>query len=123
MGHAWHSEVIRHPPMSHASCLGAVPCPPPRRRHRCLVQQLTQPLPCTAAPSSWTATATRPTGCSGGTCISTSTIPRRSSICARCRKAGSRLRFSPPTSRRFTPVSYTHLRAHETRHDLVCRLL
>src|SRR5450759_273114 len=21
-----------------------------------------------------------------------------------------------------TPVSYTHLRAHETRHDLVCRL-
>src|SRR5659263_632509 len=24
---------------------------------------------------------------------------------------------------RFLPVSYTHLRAHETRHDLVCRLL
>src|SRR5450756_2359657 len=23
----------------------------------------------------------------------------------------------------FAPVSYTHLRAHETRHDLVCRLL
>src|SRR5450756_3001420 len=23
----------------------------------------------------------------------------------------------------FGPVSYTHLRAHETRHDLVCRLL
>src|SRR5665648_1248290 len=23
----------------------------------------------------------------------------------------------------FIPVSYTHLRAHETRHDLVCRLL
>src|SRR5665648_633452 len=23
----------------------------------------------------------------------------------------------------FTAVSYTHLRAHETRHDLVCRLL
>src|SRR5450759_2558081 len=23
----------------------------------------------------------------------------------------------------FEPVSYTHLRAHETRHDLVCRLL
>src|SRR5450756_3078502 len=22
-----------------------------------------------------------------------------------------------------TPVSYTHLRAHETRHDIVCRLL
>src|SRR5450759_2074067 len=25
--------------------------------------------------------------------------------------------------RRFCAVSYTHLRAHETRHDLVCRLL
>src|SRR5450759_3536161 len=25
--------------------------------------------------------------------------------------------------RRTRPVSYTHLRAHETRHDLVCRLL
>src|SRR5450756_2746557 len=25
--------------------------------------------------------------------------------------------------RGLTPVSYTHLRAHETRHDLVCRLL
>src|SRR5450756_250868 len=24
---------------------------------------------------------------------------------------------------RWGPVSYTHLRAHETRHDLVCRLL
>src|SRR5450759_4000327 len=24
---------------------------------------------------------------------------------------------------RHKPVSYTHLRAHETRHDLVCRLL
>src|SRR5450759_5923670 len=24
---------------------------------------------------------------------------------------------------RLEPVSYTHLRAHETRHDLVCRLL
>src|SRR5450756_1206969 len=29
--------------------------------------------------------------------------------------------FSSVTSTR--PVSYTHLRAHETRHDLVCRLL
>src|SRR5450759_3420944 len=26
-------------------------------------------------------------------------------------------------SHRYLPVSYTHLRAHETRHDLVCRLL
>src|SRR5665648_218141 len=27
------------------------------------------------------------------------------------------------TTRCTLPVSYTHLRAHETRHDLVCRLL
>src|SRR5659263_753595 len=27
------------------------------------------------------------------------------------------------TPRRILSVSYTHLRAHETRHDLVCRLL
>src|SRR5450756_3072542 len=26
-------------------------------------------------------------------------------------------------AQRAGPVSYTHLRAHETRHDLVCRLL
>src|SRR5665648_53829 len=31
--------------------------------------------------------------------------------------------FSPPQSVLINPVSYTHLRAHETRHDLVCRLL
>src|SRR5665648_1195042 len=30
----------------------------------------------------------------------------------------TKARFCPAT-----PVSYTHLRAHETRHDLVCRLL
>ena len=28
-----------------------------------------------------------------------------------------------PLSVSLEPVSYTHLRAHETRHDLVCRLL
>src|SRR5450756_2089933 len=28
-----------------------------------------------------------------------------------------------PLADRLRPVSYTHLRAHETRHDLVCRLL
>src|SRR5450756_59989 len=35
---------------------------------------------------------------------------------------GDQLRrsFRDPVS---IPVSYTHLRAHETRHDLVCRLL
>src|SRR5450756_921983 len=29
----------------------------------------------------------------------------------------------PAMARNLVPVSYTHLRAHETRHDLVCRLL
>src|SRR5450756_2961773 len=28
-----------------------------------------------------------------------------------------------PSARSAATVSYTHLRAHETRHDLVCRLL
>src|SRR5450759_5719399 len=33
-------------------------------------------------------------------------------------------RSQPPRgSHEIIPVSYTHLRAHETRHDLVCRLL
>src|SRR5450756_235227 len=38
------------------------------------------------------------------------------------RRAASRL---PPRLRsvKYMAVSYTHLRAHETRHDLVCRLL
>src|SRR5450756_2835788 len=36
-----------------------------------------------------------------------------------------RTEFKPlnKTRRIFGPVSYTHIRAHETRHDLVCRLL
>src|SRR5450759_5815115 len=35
------------------------------------------------------------------------------------------VRWGPFAGRRrwHVPVSYTHLRAHETRHDLVCRLL
>src|SRR5450759_3160283 len=33
------------------------------------------------------------------------------------------LQFDPPMAFVFWPVSYTHLRAHETRHDIVCRLL
>src|SRR5450756_1679882 len=41
--------------------------------------------------------------------------------------AGQALTFGPvqvtPVGHRHAPVSYTHLRAHETRHDLVCRLL
>src|SRR5450756_2199014 len=37
--------------------------------------------------------------------------------CVRCAEAGIRVSLF------IDPVSYTHLRAHETRHDLVCRLL
>src|SRR5450756_2917534 len=44
-------------------------------------------------------------------------------------RQASQKRYHPRNSRaarsplRSLPVSYTHLRAHETRHDLVCRLL
>src|SRR5450759_2304600 len=31
--------------------------------------------------------------------------------------------WRPGLRKSMGPVSYTHLRAHETRHDLVCRLL
>src|SRR5450756_2879541 len=36
----------------------------------------------------------------------------------KCKSIVEKLRIRIPG-----PVSYTHLRAHETRHDLVCRLL
>src|SRR5450756_3082068 len=39
----------------------------------------------------------------------------RNRFCSEATTATSRARWAP--------VSYTHLRAHETRHDLVCRLL
>src|SRR5450756_1037219 len=32
-------------------------------------------------------------------------------------------RVEAGTFKHYAPVSYTHLRAHETRHDIVCRLL
>src|SRR5450756_1035186 len=35
----------------------------------------------------------------------------------------STTRDTPWSRQGMSPVSYTHLRAHETRHDLVCRLL
>src|SRR5450756_834034 len=43
-------------------------------------------------------------------------LPRRGAT-----DAASSVTPTGPTA--FLPVSYTHLRAHETRHDLVCRLL
>src|SRR5660397_296059 len=41
------------------------------------------------------------------------------------RKPGPSLVFSSPTSIQvgFIPIAYTHLRAHETKANLVCRLL
>src|SRR5450756_1459073 len=45
-----------------------------------------------------------------------STITRQE-IPSQCRMSGIAI-GNPPLA-----VSYTHLRAHETRHDLVCRLL
>src|SRR5450756_922497 len=55
---------------------------------------------------------------------SASADPAWSSSPSRSRAGGSSRSSSGPTSS-WTPepVSYTHLRAHETRHDLVCRLL
>src|SRR5450756_1784125 len=38
-------------------------------------------------------------------------------------KGSLRLDQDPTLESMVIPVSYTHLRAHETRHDLVCRLL
>ena len=35
----------------------------------------------------------------------------------------NRLDGNGPPTNKYQAVSYTHLRAHETRHDLVCRLL
>src|SRR5450756_561170 len=46
-------------------------------------------------------------------------------ICHNSSKNGADIFCCSPLSPgcRKKPVSYTHLRAHETRHDLVCRLL
>ena len=38
-------------------------------------------------------------------------------------KNSQQLHFLKDEITRTNSVSYTHLRAHETRHDLVCRLL
>src|SRR5450756_860725 len=42
--------------------------------------------------------------------------------CRKSRAVNSEFLFTAKLNKAFTPVSYTHLRAHETRHDLVCRL-
>src|SRR5450756_119678 len=58
-----------------------------------------------------------------------STRMKLSSFCLICTVFVSFIAFLSLTCKRHippiasVPVSYTHLRAHETRHDLVCRLL
>src|SRR5665648_1228977 len=47
---------------------------------------------------------------------------RRSVACRRTAGASAPLSAHLQGMDTQTPVSYTHLRAHETRHDLVCRL-
>src|SRR5450756_1339874 len=47
----------------------------------------------------------------------------RLSATARCLSLHLRMKALRRTSISSDAVSYTHLRAHETRHDLVCRLL
>src|SRR5659263_731580 len=71
-----------------------------------------------------------------GTTVGTPTVQGAAVICTAVRdgkgkkitiyKYKRRKGFSKKQGHRqpfTTPVSYTHLRAHETRHDLVCRLL
>src|SRR5450756_2790369 len=53
---------------------------------------------------------------SSGPRLRSSTASSRSTRCCRLSHGDGMWSVS-------VPVSYTHLRAHETRHDLVCRLL
>src|SRR5450756_1635183 len=50
-------------------------------------------------------------------------IPQATSIIEQVLSALSYAHGHDVVHRDIKPVSYTHLRAHETRHDLVCRLL
>src|SRR5665647_1395145 len=61
----------------------------------------------------------RPESRSGATRSRTGCCPRRTRWCA----AGPRPGKPPALRTGQTPVSYTHLRAHETDSYLVCRLL
>src|SRR5450756_451910 len=59
-----------------------------------------------------------------GDVLSVSTIPGSKSVTLnRAGVVTSMHSYLDPKSTWISPVSYTHLRAHETRHDLVCRLL
>src|SRR5450759_414677 len=51
-------------------------------------------------------------------------MPSRRSLVTTFVESRCRYAVEGTQQQRFSyPVSYTHLRAHETRHDLVCRLL
>src|SRR5450759_2065532 len=64
------------------------------------------------------------TNCDGGSPIPGSTTPLNASGARLFPRRSLPARIaSPLRSLLPTAVSYTHLRAHETRHDLVCRLL
>src|SRR5450756_490760 len=63
--------------------------------------------------------ATRATPQCEGVFIHGHRKPRNPSPSGRRQRLAVGLDLPPDAS----PVSYTHLRAHETRHDLVCRLL
>src|SRR5665648_1276402 len=56
-------------------------------------------------------------------CNSTSIIYRVTSWVSLTKTPGCQLEPYGPEYPTLESVSYTHLRAHETRHDLVCRLL
>ena len=79
---------------------------------------------CTAAPSSSTATATRPTACSATTCISTSTTRGAGRPAHRCARAASPPRSSPRTCRRSTPdrgAAHSRIALIDLIHDEVQR--
>src|SRR5450759_4117277 len=49
--------------------------------------------------------------------------PKRKPTSRLIRTRSNKYRYPRKSPTPGKPVSYTHLRAHETRHDLVCRLL
>src|SRR5450756_2826169 len=66
-----------------------------------------RPTPCSPEIAPWYSATRRPTAAASVSMRRTPAADLRSSSGRMC----------------IQPVSYTHLRAHETRHDLVCRLL
>src|SRR5450759_902952 len=92
---------------------GAVRGPAPARHRGGLIPALV-PLPSPWAPEAATTHHT-PCPAYGSCCLRLKSRVRGTACVLQGYELGS--------SRRPYPVSYTHLRAHETRHDIVCRLL